>query len=195
MVASEQKRDDVAAARTAWRQQQPALDVSRLVFIDETWASTALTRRYGRAPVGERLIGYAPNGHWKTTTFLAALRVNGLTAPAVLDGPIDGESFQAYVDQVLVPTLKPGDIVIMDNLPAHKVDGIRQSIEAVGATRLLLPPYSPDFNPIEQAFAKIKAWLRTQAARSVDALWNAIGHALSLFSQQECANYSLSHIE
>lgn len=189
LVASEQKRDDVVEARTAWTAMQSTLDPARLVFIDETWASTAMTRRYGRAPIGERLIGYAPNGHWKTTTFLAALRVDGLTAPAVFDGPIDGESFQAYVDKVLVPTLKPNDMVMMDNLPVHKVYGVREAIEAAGATRILLPSYSPDLNPIEQVFAKIKAWLRTQAARSVDALWNAIGHALKLFSPDECARY------
>src|SRR5271168_5112335 len=129
---------------------QKTLDPRKLVFIDETWASTAMTRRYGRALKGERLYGYVPNGHWITTTFIAALRCDRVTAPAVFDGPIDGDSFLAYVQQVLVPTLKPGDIVIMDNLPAHKVEGVRQAIEAVGATRLLLPSYSPDFNPIEQ---------------------------------------------
>lgn len=133
-MATEQKRQDVVDARAAWREAQKNFDPARLVFIDETWASTAMTRRYGRAPKGERLIGYAPNGHWITTTFIAALRCDRLTAPAVFDGPIDGESFLAYVRQVLVPTLQPGDIVIMDNLPAHKVDGVRQAIETAGAT-------------------------------------------------------------
>lgn len=151
-----------------------------------------MTRRYGRALKGERVYGYAPNGHWKTTTFIAALRCDRITAPAVFDGPIDGESFLAYVRQILVPTLKPGDIVVMDNLPAHKVTGVRQAIEAAGATCLLLPSYSPDFNPIEQFFSKLKAWLRKQARRSVDALWNAIADALALFSAQECANYFLN---
>ena len=151
-----------------------------------------MTRRYGRAPKGQRLIGYAPNGHWKTTTFIAALRCDRLTAPAVFDGPIDGESFLAYVRQVLVPTLRPGDVVIMDNLSSHKVDGVQQAIEAVGATRLLLPSYSPDLNPIEQVFAKLKAWLRKQARRSVDALWNAIAEALPLFPPHECSNYFIN---
>ena len=135
------------------------------------------------------MIGYAPNGHWKTTTFIGALRCDCLTAPAVFDGPIDGESFVAYVQQVLVPTLRPGDIVVMDNLSSHKVDGVQKAIEAAGATRVLLPSYSPDLNPIEQLFAKLKAWLRKQARRSVDALWNAIAEALPLFSPQECSNY------
>ena len=148
-----------------------------------------MTRRYGRAPVGQRLVGYAPHGHWKTTTFIAALRHDGLTAPAVFDGPIDGESFLAYVRQILVPTLRPGDVVVMDNLPAHKVEGVRQAIEAVGAIRLLLPPYSPDFNPIEQVFSKLKAWLRKKARRSIDALWDALADALALFPAQECSNY------
>lgn len=168
---------------------QPHLDPARLVFIDETWASTAMTRRYGRAPVGERLIGYAPNGHWKTTTFIAALRCDALTAPAVFDGPIDGESFLAYVEQVLVPTLKAGDIVVMDNLPAHKSEAVRLAIEAAGATRLLLPSYSPDFNPIEQAFSKLKNWLRKQARRSIHALWSCFADSLQLFPPPECLNY------
>ena len=179
----------MSTARAAWLEGRQDLDPSRLVFIDETWASTAMTRRYGRAPRGDRLIGYAPNGHWKTTTFIAALRCDCLTAPAVFDGPIDGESFVAYVQQVLVPTLRPGDIVVMDNLSSHKVDGVQKAIEAAGATRVLLPSYSPDLNPIEQAFAKLKAWLRKHARRSVDALWNAIAEALPLFSPQECSNY------
>jgi transposase len=151
-----------------------------------------MTRRYGRAPKGQRLIGYAPNGHWKTTTFIAALRCDCLTAPAVFDGPINGESFLAYVQQVLVPTLRPRDIVVMDNLSSHKVDGVLQAIEAVGATCLPLPSYSPDLNPIEQVFAKLKAWLRKQARRSVDALWNAIAEAMPLFSPQECSNYFIN---
>jgi transposase len=182
----------VAEARAAWREAQKTLDPTRLVFIDETWASTAMTRRYGRASKGERLYGYAPNGHWKTTTFIAALRWDRVTAPAVFDGPIDGESFLAYIRQVLVPTLKPGDIVVMDNLPAHKIEGVRQAIEAVGATRLLLPSYSPDFDPIEQFFAKLKAWLRKQAKRSVDALWDAIAELLPLVSADECSKYFIN---
>lgn len=148
-----------------------------------------MTRRYGRAPKGERLYGYAPNGHWKTTTFIAALRCDRVTAPAVFDGPIDGISFLAYVEQILIPTLSPGDIVIMDCLPAHKSERVRQAIEAVGATRVLLPAYSPDFNPIEQFFAKLKAWLRKVAKRTINTLWDAIADALDLFSPAECAAF------
>lgn len=148
-----------------------------------------MTRRYGRAPSHERLIGYAPGGHWKTTTFIAALRCDGLTAPCVFDRPINGQSFLAYIEQFLVPTLKPGDIVIMDNLSSHKVAGVCQAIEAAGAQLKYLPPYSPDFDPIEQVFAKLKAWLRKQGKRTIDALADAIGEALDLFSPQECMAY------
>jgi len=151
-----------------------------------------MTRRYGRAPRGHRLVGHAPGGHWKTTTFIAGLRHHGLTAPAVFDGPINGASFLAYVEQVLVPTLKPGEMVIMDNLPSHKVAGVGEAIAAADATHLLLPPYSPDLNPIEQAFAKLKSWLRKSHKRTVASLWTAIADALTLFSPQECANYFLN---
>ena len=161
----------------------------QLVFLDETWASTNMARRYGRAPRGQRCLSSVPHGHWLTTTFLAAIRHDGICAPCVFDGPIDGESFRAWVIQFLAPTLKPGDIVIMDNLSSHKVDGIRQAIEAVGATVRYLPPYSPDLNPIEQVFAKLKARLRAAAARSLDALIAAIADALRRFSPNECANY------
>ncbi len=159
------------------------------MFVDETWASTNMVRRYGRAPRGERLDGAAPFGHWKTTTFVAGLRQGGLTAPFVLDGPINGDWFRAYVEQVLAPTLSPGDIVIMDNLPSHKVKGVREAIEAKHATLIYLPAYSPDLNPIEQVFAKLKALLRTEAARTVDTLWNAIGRLVDRFQPGECANY------
>lgn len=148
-----------------------------------------MARVRGRAPRGERLIGKVPHGHWKTTTFVAGLRVGALTAPCVIDGPMNGETYLAYVEQVLAPTLKPGDIVMMDNLAAHKVDGIRQAIEATGATLRYLPPYSPDFNPIEQLFAKLKALLRKAAERSVDALWNRIAELLRAFKPAECTNY------
>jgi transposase len=160
-----------------------------LVFLDETWATTNMARRYGRAPRGERVVAAIPHGHWKTTTFLAALRHDRITAPCVFDGPINGERFLAWVEQALVPTLTPGDIVIMDNLGSHKVAGVREAIEAAGARVLYLPPYSPDLNPIEQVFAKLKSILRTVAARTVDALWEAIGAALDAFSAAECANY------
>ena len=155
--AAEQERPDVAARRLAWLESQPDLDPRRLVFIDETGASTKMARLRGRSKRGQRCRAAVPHGHWKTTTFTAGLRLDGLTAPMLLDGPMNGVAFLAYVEQVLVPTLVPGDQVIMDNLPAHKVSGVKQAIEAAGATRLLLPPYSPDFNPIEQAFAKLKA--------------------------------------
>jgi transposase len=162
------------------------------VFIDETWATTAMARRYGRARRGARVLGAVPHGHWKTTTLVAALRTDGLTAPCVFDGAINGVRFLAYVEQALAPTLRPGDIVVMDNLGAHKVRGVRQAIEAAGAELLYLPPYSPDLNPIEQAFAKLKTLLRTAARRTVDALWRAIGHALDAFTPAECAHY-LAH--
>jgi len=159
------------------------------VFIDETWASTNMARLYGRAPKGERLRAGIPHGHWKTTTFVAGIRLTGMVAPMVLDGPINRVAFQAYVDQVLVPGLEPGDVVVMDNLSSHKGPAVRAAIEAAGASLLYLPPYSPDFNPIENAFAKLKALLRKAAERTVDGLWDAIGHLIKLFTAQECANY------
>ena len=159
------------------------------MFIDETWASTNMARLHGRAPKGERLRAGIPQGHWKTTTFVAGLRLTGMMATMVLDGPINREAFQAYVEQLLVRELKPGDIVIMDNLSSHKGPAIRQAIEAVGASLLFLPPYSPDFNPIENAFAKLKALLRAAAERTVDALWTTIGSLIDRFTPQECANY------
>jgi transposase len=162
------------------------------VFIDETWATTAMARRYGRARRGARVVGAVPHGHWKTTTLVAALRSDGLSAPCVFDGAINGARFLAYVEQALAPTLRPGDIVVMDNLGAHKVKGVRQAIEAAGAELLYLPPYSPDLNPIEQAFAKLKALLRSAAARTVDVLWRTIGQILDAFGPTECTNY-LAH--
>ena len=163
--------------------------MERLVFIDETWATTNMTRRYGRSRRGKRLVASVPHGHWKTTTFIGALRADGLTAPTVFDGAINGASFLAYVQQVLVPTLKPGDIVILDNLSSHKVAGVREAIETAGAELRYLPPYSPDLNPIEQMFAKLKALLRKIAARSVEALWTAIGDLVDTFAPDECRNY------
>jgi len=148
-----------------------------------------MARLRGRSKRGERCRAAVPHGHWKTTTFTAGLRVDGLTAPMVLDGPMHGAAFLAYVEQVLVPTLVPGDQVMMDNLPSHKVAGVKEAIEGAGATRVLLPPYSPDFNPIEQAFAKLKALLRKAAARSVDDLWAAIAEAIERFPPEECANF------
>ena len=158
------------------------------MFIDETWAATNMARGHGRARRGQRVVAAVPQGHWKTSTLVAALRHDRITAPCVFDGAINGARFRAYVEQALAPTLQPGDIVIMDNLGAHKVAGVRAAIQARGARVLYLPPYSPDLNPIEQAFAKLKTLLRTAARRTVDALWNAIGHALDAFTPTECAN-------
>jgi transposase len=165
------------------------LDPDRLVFIDETWASTNMARTHGRAPRGQRLRASIPHGHWKTTTFVAGLRLTGMVAPMVLDGPINRIAFEAYVEQVLVPELRPGDVVIMDNLSSHKGPLVRQMIEAADATLVFLPPYSPDFNPIENAFAKLKALLRKAAERTIDGLWIAIGRIIDLFTPSECANY------
>ena len=159
------------------------------MFIDETWASTNMARRRGRAPRGERLRAGIPHGHWKTTTFVAGLRLTGMVAPFVLDGPINRDAFETYVEKVLVPDLQSDDIVVMDNLSSHKGSRVRELIEAAGASLLYLPPYSPDFNPIENAFAKLKALLRKAAERTVDGLWTAIGRILDLFTPRECANY------
>ena len=188
MRASEQDRPDVAERREAWRRGQKSLS-GRLIFLDETWTTTAMTPRYGWAEVGTRAFGHAPNGHWKTTTFLAGLTCEGLIAPLVLDGPINAECFLAYVEQILVPVLRPGDTVILDNLSSHKSDAAARLIAAAGARLLFLPPYSHDLNPIEMAFAKFKELLRQAQARTVDALWDLIGRNLSRFTAEECTNY------
>lgn len=159
------------------------------MFIDETGASTKMARLRGRARRGQRCRSSVPHGHWKTTTFTGALRLSGMTAPMVIDGPMNRDAFRAYVRHVLAPTLRPGDIVVMDNLPAHKGTETRGMIEAAGATLLYLPPYSPDFNPIENAFAKLKALLRKAAARTIADLWTTIGNAIDQFTPTECANY------
>jgi transposase len=169
---------------------QPRPNPERLVFVDETWASTNMARRMGRGPRGERVVAAVPHGHWKTSTFVAGLRVDGVVAPVVPDGPINGLSFRAYAEQFLVPSLRHGGTMVIENLGSHKVKGVREAIEAVGAHLLFLPPYSPDLSPIEQFFAKLKALLRTAARRTVDDLWNAIGSALDAFSRDECRNYS-----
>ncbi|QYE33282.1 IS630 family transposase (plasmid) [Polymorphobacter sp. PAMC 29334] len=187
--AAEQDRPDVLSRREAWFEGQLDLDPHRLVFIDETGASTKMARLHGRAPRGQRLRASIPHGHWKTTTFVGALRLTGMTAPMVLDGPMTGDWFLAYTKQVLVPTLRRGDTIIMDNLPAHKGTAVREAIEAAGARLMFLPPYSPDFNPIENAFAKLKALLRKAAARTVEQLWTVIGQSIDAFSPTECANY------
>lgn len=159
------------------------------MFIDETWAKTNMARTHGRCPRGERLRMGAPHGHWKTTTFVGALTMRGMIAPFVITGPINRDAFETYVEKVLVPELRPGDIVVMDNLSSHKGPRSRALIEAAGASLLFLPPYSPDFNPIENAFAKLKAMLRKAAERTVDALWAAIGRIADAFTPAECANY------
>ena len=148
-----------------------------------------MARRYGRSARGARCRAPVPHGHWKTTTFVGALRLEGMTAPMVIDGAMNAAAFLAYVEQVLVPTLKPGDIVVMDNLPAHKPKAVREAIEKAGAKRRFLPPYSPDFNPIEMAFSKFKAFLKRAAARTINDLWDAIANALDIFTPAECRNY------
>ena len=187
--ASEQDRPDVARHRRRWRVWQRYMDGDRFVFLDETGATTAMTRLSGWGPKGQRLVDAAPHGHWKTTTVVAGLRASGIIAPFVLDGPMTGEAFRAYVKQVLAPDLEPGDAVVMDNLAAHKVAGVREAIRAAGASVLHLPSYSPDLNPIEQLFAKFKALLRKAAARTQPALWDTIGTLLAGFMPGECQNY------
>ena len=189
MRAAEQDRPDVAEGRTRWREGAPSLDPTRLVFIDETWTKTNMTRARGRAPSGVRLVAAAPHGHWKTTTFIAALRADGLTAPLVVDGAVNGETFEAYIRQFVVPTLTPGDAVVMDNLAAHKRAGVREAIEAAGCRLLFLPPYSPDLNPIEQAFAKLKALLRKAGERTFEGLWRRLGRLVAEFTPRECRNF------
>jgi transposase len=165
------------------------MDGRRFVFLDETAATTAMTRLYGWGQRGERLVDAAPWGHWKTSTVIAGLRSDGVIAPCVLDGAMTGELFRAYVEQILAPALTPGDVVVMDNLPVHKVAGVEAAIRAAGASLLYLPSYSPDLNPIEQLFAKLKALLRKAAARTKDVLWTTIGTLLDQFTPDECANY------
>lgn len=179
----------MATARTAWRERAPTWDPAHLVFLDETGVTTNLLRRYGRAPRGVRVYDDAPFARWQTSTFIAALRLTGLTAPGVFDGAIDGPSFLAYVEQILVPTLQRGDLVIADNLSAHKVTGVRRAIESAGATLVYLPPYSPDLNPIELCFAKLKAIVRAARCRTIDTLWPLLGESLQHFSPVECRNY------
>jgi transposase len=168
---------------------QPKLDARKLIFLDETWAKTNMTRQYGRSPRGQRLLGTAPYGHWNTTTFLAGLCHDGIIAPFVLDGPINGRAFLAWVEQCLVPTLQPGHIVIADRLGSHKSAQVRAAIEACGAEFILLPSYSHDFNPIEQVFAKLKALLRKAAPRTRESLWRTIGEKLAMFTANECMSY------
>ena len=189
LIASEQDRADVVQKRNSWRATQQQIDPATLVFIDETWAKTNMTRRYGRSRLGTRLTEKTPCGRWETTTFLGALRNEGFIAPLTVEKPINGPLFLAWVEQHLAPVLKPGDIVVMDNLSSHKVTGIREAIEAAGAELRYLPPYSPDLNPIELAFSKFKKLLRDGAERTVDKLWSLCGRVLDQFTEAECGNY------
>ncbi len=179
----------MARHRGRWRVWQRYLDPRRFVFLDETGAATNMIRRTGWGPKGQRVIVRAPHGHWRTTTFVAGLRLSGIVAPFVFDGPMTGAVFRVYVEQILVPELGPGDVVVMDNLAAHKGAGVAAAIQAAGASLMHLPPYSPDLNPIEQAFAKLKTLLRKAAARTRDELWDTIGTLLEAFTPNECQNY------
>lgn len=189
LCAAEQQRADVVRARRRWVREQGMFEPARLVFIDETSTNTAMVRLRGRCPRGIRLTDHVPHGHWKTITFIAGLRRREMVAPLVLDGPMNATSFMAYLEHCLVPTLKRGDIVMMDSLPVHKVAGVREVIEAAGAKLRYLPKYSPDLNPIEMAFSKLKAHLRKAAERTIPRLSRRIGALIAAFSPQECANY------
>jgi len=178
----------VAERRDQWKRDQSDLDAQRLIFIDETWAATNMTRLRGRAPVGERLIAKAPHGHWKTTTLIAALGIEGMVCSTVVDGAVNGDVFEAFIEQVLVPQLRPGDVVVMDNLSSHKRDRTRRLIEAAGAELRFLPPYSPDLNPIESIFSKIKGVLRSIGCRTIDALWRAMQGVLDRVTASDAAN-------
>jgi putative transposase len=189
VLASEQDRPDVARRRAQWIKYQGRVDPKRLVFIDETWTKTNMAPLRGWAPRGKRLKAKVPHGRWKTMTFLAALRHDRIDAPWLLDGPINGNSFRTYVEKVLAPTLDPSDIVMIDNLGSHRGKRIRRAIRSTGAKLFFLPKYSPDLNPIEQVFAKLKHLLRKAAARTPEAVCDGIGQLLDAYTPQECANY------
>jgi len=189
LLALEQGRADVARHRRRWKARQDRFDPRRLVFIDETWIRTNMAPLRGWGPKGKRLRGFAPHGRWRTLTFLGALRCDRLTAPCVFNGPINGQAFRAYVEQLLVPALKPGDIVIMDNLGSHKSKTVRNAISAAGARLFFLPKYSPDLNPIEQAFAKIKHWMRNAQKRNLEDIWHHLGYLVATINPDECSNY------
>ena len=188
-MAAEQSRPDVARKRERWKARQAGVDAKRLVFVDETWVKTNMEPLCGWGLRGRRLKAAVPHGHWKTLTFLAALRHDRIDAPWVIDGPINGELFGAYVEKVLAPVLAEGDIVVLDNLGSHKGKPARAAIRAKGAHLLFLPPYSPDLNPIEQVFAKLKHLMRNARARTVDETWPMLGTSLGAFAPTECANY------
>ena len=182
-------RADVARRRQRWLNVQGWLDPKRLVFIDETWIKTNMAPLRGWGPIGQRLPGYAPHGRWRTLTFLAALRCDRITAPCVIDGPMNGAVFLAYIEQMLLETLKPGDIVVLDNLGSHKSHRVRRMIVDAGAALAFLPPYSPDLNPIEQMFSKVKHWMRLAQKRTIEDVWRHVGAILNTISAQECSNY------
>lgn len=187
--AAEQDRPDVAQRRSAWRVEQLSMDPQKVVFIDETWAKTNMTRLRGRARRGHRLTAKIPYGHWKTTTLIGALDYAGIRCSMTVDGAINADIFEAFLEQVLLPTLRVGEVVVMDNLSSHKSCRVRELIESVGAELLYLPPYSPDLNPIELAFSKIKQRLRTQAYRTVDSLWKCMQEVLDTISQKDAVNF------
>lgn len=189
LFAVERARADIARHRKRWKAWQAKLDPERLVFIDETWIRTNMAPLRGWGPKGERVRGFAPHGRWHTLTFVGALRCDRFTAPCVFDGPINGACFRAYVEQLLVPTLVPGDIVIMDNLGSHKSKAVRNAVRAAGARLWLLPKYSPDLNPIEQTFAQIKHWMRNAQKREIDDIWRQLGRLIDTIEPQQCANY------
>jgi transposase len=189
MFALEQGRDDIVRRRRRWRAWQSRLDPRRLVFIDETWIKTNMAPLRGWGAKDKRLRGFSPHGHWRTLTFLGALRCDRLAAPCVFDGPINGECFRAYVEPQLTLILTPGDIVVMDNLGSHKSAAVRRAIRAAGARLWCLPPYSPDLNPIEHAFAKIKHWMRQAQKRTIEDTWRHIGRLVEAIKPGECANY------
>jgi putative transposase len=188
-VASERDRPDVARRRAQWAERQDRIDPERLVFIDETWTKTNMEPLRGWSPLGARLVAKVPHSHWKTSTFIAALRCDRIEAPWLLDGPVNAAAFKTYVEKVLAPTLRPGDLVIMDNLSSHKGTAVRQAIRNAGAKLIFLPKYSPDLNPIEQVFSKLKHLLRKAAARTLETLTAAVGELLGAFTAEECANY------
>ena len=189
MSAAEQLRPDVAERRAAWSALAPLLGVDQLVFLDESGARTSLARLRGRCPAGERLVARVPHGHWKTYTMVSAVRTSGPCAAALVDGPVDADVFRAYVTLVLAPALRPGDVVVMDNLQPHKASGVREAIEAAGATLMYLPPYSPDYNPIENMWSKVKQSVRGAAARTYDALQRAVWDALDAVTPADCRGF------
>jgi transposase len=189
VLPAEQTRPDIARKRERWKAHQGRIDPRRLVFIDETWVKTNMAPLRGWGPRGQRLQARVPHNHWKTLTFIAALRADRVDAPWVIDGPINGELFALYVERILVPTLAKGDVVILDNLGSHKGKAARHAIRQAGAHLLFLPAYSPDLNPIEQLFAKLKHLMRKAEPRTIEETWRKVGHLLDLFAPSECSNY------